>query len=97
MILIQNGEYPLEDFRATVACQQVDEYDPKGCGNVYQISFDDLVLRSWKGTHFFHYYAAICCPNCGKYTRVGGLPRNVQYKLFTAERKAGATFDGFAD
>jgi hypothetical protein len=94
MELIKDGtSIKPENWRTEVTCEKFDAYDKEGCGAEYRIDATDLVLRYFRGTHFQHYYTAIQCEQCEKYTRVHDVPPNVLRGL----SRATATFDGFED
>lgn len=91
-----NSESP-EEWQSNLTCAKFDKYDREGCGAELQIEADDLVLRYFRGSHFIHYYTAIQCPECRKFTRVYELPERVLEYVQTPENKEAATFDGFED
>jgi hypothetical protein len=94
MELVKDGTYGKpEDWKAEVTCKKFDAYDRKGCGAEYIIDATDLVLRYFRGTHFVHYYSAVQCEQCEKYTRVHDVP----VKILRGLSRATATFDGFSD
>ena len=98
MDLLKHGKYgDIKDWRQNIACVKFDKYDTEGCGAEYSIETDDLVLRYFKGTHFRHYYTAIRCLECNKYTRVHDIPSPILSRVLTPANKAKATFDGFED
>ena len=82
-----------EDWKKTVSCEKFDKYDREGCGAEYSIDATDLVLRYFRGTHFQHFYTAIQCEQCEKFTRVYDVPS----KIVKGLSRAAATFDGFSD
>ncbi len=91
---IKDGQYGQPDeWQANAICEKFDKYDQEGCGAEYSIDAADLVLRYFRGTHFEHYYTAIQCEQCEKYTRV----RDVPPKILRGLNRATATFDGFSD
>jgi len=93
MELIKDGTYAHpEEWRVNTTCEKFDKYDQEGCGAEYTIDATDLVLRYFRGTHFAHYYTAIQCEQCDKYTRVRDVPLTVLRGL----SRATATFDGFS-
>ena len=91
----KEGEVPLH-FRMEVRCEKFDNYDTSGCGAILEVKESDLVLRYWQGSHFNHYYAAVKCPCCGKYTKIK-VPSTVFERIDTAENRKKAVFDGFSD
>ena len=97
MKVIKEGNVP-EIFEQEVTCEKYfnDSYDLDGCGAVLRIQEADLVLRYFFGTHFRHYYPAVKCPRCGKFTSVK-VPSPVFERINTEESYQKATFDGFDD
>lgn len=84
-------------WETEVKCQKYDEYDDiKPCGAILKISKNDLILRYFEGSHVNHYYAAIQCPCCGKYTNIK-VPDIIWKKIFTPKKVEKATFDGLSD
>lgn len=92
-----NGDW--ETWSIDINCAKFDEHDEKGCGAKLKIVASDLKWRYWEGSHFNHYYLAVQCPECGKFTRVSTklVPPTVFAKLDKAAKKHTATFDGFSD
>lgn len=91
---IKDGKYPRpEEWQTNVTCEKFDQYDQEGCDAEYSIDATDLVLRYFRGTHFKHYYVAMQCEQCDKYTRVRDIPPTVLRGL----SQATATFDGFSE
>ncbi len=98
MEVIEHGSMPVaEEWREDIICQKFDEYDTVGCDAELRIEASDLVLRYFKGTHFRHYYTAIQCPECNKFTRVQNIPSTILEVAYTGEKRTAATFDGFED
>ncbi len=96
---VKDGKYAniQEEWRETVECRQFDKFDDEGCGAEYVVEPADLVLRYFKGTHSKHYYTAMRCEQCDKYTRVYDIPEMVLKAIYTAKNIKKATFDGFSD
>ncbi len=102
MEVIKQGDVPsAEDWTIDVVCKK--ERATKGargtnpgggCKAVLKITVKDLVLMSWHGTHFPHYYSAFRCPNCGKYTEVTRVPIPIWKNLYATKE---AIPDGFDD
>lgn len=84
-------------WTTTVKCGKKDPPDTKGCGAEMEITATDLILMYWEGTHFTHHYAAVRCPQCGKYNRVKDVPEPIYDKLDTARNRRKAVFDGFSE
>ena len=98
MKVLKDGEHgPPEDWSEELTCKKRDKYDKKGCGAVLQVTFEDLVMMYWHGTHFPHYYSAVKCPQCGKYNATKNLPNPLWVKFNTKARRRKAVFDGFSD
>ena len=104
-VVKQGGNVPLP-WKAEVQCKgdgvgrendgygailEVEKND--GCGAILEVEEKDLVLRYWLGTHFQHFYAAVKCPACGKYTRVT-TPDNVWERMNTTKNRRKATPNG---
>lgn len=95
--VIREGNVPVV-FEEEVTCARYfkDRNDSDGCGVVLRVREEDLVLRYYFGSHFKHYYAAVKCPRCGKYTRVP-ITKPVWERVNTDENCKKSTFDGFDD
>ena len=78
-------------WKRKVVCEKFDEYDKEGCGAELEIGEKDLVHMYFEGEYFPHSYAAIKCPQCGKYTRVNDVPDPIWQKV----KKITAMFDGW--
>lgn len=84
-------------WETEVECHKFDEYDEiRPCGAILKISKNDLILRYFEGSYVDHYYAAIQCPYCGKYTKVK-VPDIIWKKISTPKKLEKATFDGLSD
>ncbi len=98
MEILQEGTVPAPElWHEEVTCKADDKHDTEEkCGAVLKITAADLVLRYYKGSHFNHYYTAIRCPRCLKWSRV--FPPEVVWRpLHSDENRAKAMFDGFGD
>lgn len=100
MKVLKKGNVPslssYEKWSTAVTCKKEDKYDKKGCGAVLKIKIRDLVLMYYKGAWINHFYMAVQCPVCGKYTSVP-VPVAHYERFATAERRSNAIFDGFSD
>lgn len=96
MEVIKEGSVPeVVDWNTEVTCEKKDEHDTSGCGAVWKIKAEDLILMYWKGTHSYKHYTAIQCSRCKKYNRVFNVPPNVLEKVNTPRARKHAIFDGF--
>lgn len=88
-----------EHWKTKVICHKKDKYDKDGCEAEMEVTATDLVLMYWHGTHWPHYYVAVKCPQCGKYTPPGkgNVPEPIFEKINTLENQNMAIFDGFSD
>lgn len=98
MDVIKDGEIGnLEDWETEITCDKKNGGDDKeGCGAVLSVNAKDPIMMWWHGTHFKHWYAAVRCPQCGKYNQVK-LPDLLWEQFNTTKNKKNATFDGFKD
>ena len=88
----------VREWKMIITCQKDDEHDnDDGCGAKLCVCFKDLFLRYFYGTHFWHYYTSVRCPQCGKCVRVWDVPEPVLEKVFTPRNKEQADFDGWSD
>ncbi len=94
--VVKEGDAAL-DGKTGVVCKIKNEGSRKdeGCGAVLKITFADLVLYKWYGTHFTHYSVAIKCPQCKKYVEVAGqVPDGIYNRLNTAKNRKKAVLSG---
>jgi len=98
MEVIKDGKVGDPDnWSAEVVCEKKDKFDRDGCSAILAVTAEDLTMMYWHGTHFRHNYAAIMCPQCGKYNRVRDVPKPVWLKFNTIENREGSIFDGFSE
>lgn len=65
-----------------------------GCGAKLEVCYSDLQLAKFRGGHFFDYYCVAKCPQCGTFTRVANMPKQLFTSLNTPANQKKAVSTG---
>jgi len=94
MKVVKEGNTPsLRKWKVIVKCSGCGTDRGKGCGAELEVKFKDLVMMHWYGTHFPHYYIAVKCPMCFKFTSVETLD-SIWEKFNTEKNRKNSVFSG---
>jgi len=95
MRVLKGGEGE-KNWRGYVSCEKRHEHEQPGCGAVLEIESGDLTLMYWEDRASQHFYPAVRCPLCGKYTEAPRVPKTILENLVRSLGQAKAVFDGRA-
>jgi hypothetical protein len=85
-----------KNWKGYVSCEKHHDHEREGCGAVMEVEEGDLILMYWEDRSLEHFYPAVRCPLCGKYTEVKNVPMAVFERTVDSLKKGKTVFDGYS-
>jgi hypothetical protein len=93
VLLGREGE---KNWKGYVSCGKHHDHEKQGCGAVMEVEEADLILMYWEDASSEHFYPAVRCPLCGKYSEANDVPKSVFERMVDSLKKGKALFDGYS-